>query len=54
MKVPKEIIIGVYKITNTITDKYYIGYATNDRLLGIDVRLGIKSFGELNEAPLIL
>lgn len=27
MKVLKEIIIGVYKITNTITNKYYIGYA---------------------------
>lgn len=26
MKISKEIIIGVYKITNTITNKYYIGY----------------------------
>lgn len=27
MKTQKEIIIGVYKITNSITGKYYIGYA---------------------------
>jgi len=27
MKTQKEIIIGVYKITNTVTSKYYIGYA---------------------------
>jgi group I intron endonuclease len=25
----KEIIIGVYKITNKITGKYYIGYSKN-------------------------